>query len=161
MLPKVGRFGDLRRRILSWWRSARISISSEARPEQSDQPAPDQFAEVDHRAEASPDSLLSASRIRFATGTVRYAHLVGLSRKNPYAKNRERTGPEQRIFRTDQGLRHGSFGFLRLVFWGTAPILRLCVPNPHHPRPIILKISEVTSSAGCRPSMLRRIVLTR
>jgi hypothetical protein len=31
MLPKVGRFGDLRRRILSWWRSARISISSEAR----------------------------------------------------------------------------------------------------------------------------------
>jgi hypothetical protein len=31
MLPKVGRFGDLRRRILSWWRSARISICSEAR----------------------------------------------------------------------------------------------------------------------------------
>ena len=31
MLPKVGRFGDLRRRILSWWRSARISMCSEAR----------------------------------------------------------------------------------------------------------------------------------
>jgi hypothetical protein len=31
MLPRIGRFGDLRRRIWSWWRSARISISSEAR----------------------------------------------------------------------------------------------------------------------------------
>ena len=31
MLPRVGRFGDLRRRILSWWRSTRISASSEAR----------------------------------------------------------------------------------------------------------------------------------
>jgi hypothetical protein len=31
MLPRIGRFGDLRRWILSWWRSARISISSEAR----------------------------------------------------------------------------------------------------------------------------------
>ena len=32
--------------------------------------APDQPAELDHRAEASPDSLLFASRIKFATGTV-------------------------------------------------------------------------------------------
>jgi len=31
ILPKIGRFGDLRRKILSWWRSASISISSEAR----------------------------------------------------------------------------------------------------------------------------------
>jgi hypothetical protein len=31
MPPRIGRFGDLRRRILSWWRNARISISSEAR----------------------------------------------------------------------------------------------------------------------------------
>jgi hypothetical protein len=31
MLPRVGRFGDLRRRILNWWRSAKISVSSEAR----------------------------------------------------------------------------------------------------------------------------------
>ena len=31
MLPRAGRFGDLRRRMLSWWRSARISISNEAR----------------------------------------------------------------------------------------------------------------------------------
>ena len=31
ILLRVGFFGDLRRRILSWWRSARISISSEAR----------------------------------------------------------------------------------------------------------------------------------
>jgi hypothetical protein len=30
-LPKLGRFGDLRRRILSWWRSVRFSASSEAR----------------------------------------------------------------------------------------------------------------------------------
>jgi hypothetical protein len=31
IVPRIGRFGELRRRILSWWRSARISISSEAR----------------------------------------------------------------------------------------------------------------------------------
>ena len=31
MLPRIGRLSDLRRRILSWCRSARISISSEAR----------------------------------------------------------------------------------------------------------------------------------
>jgi hypothetical protein len=31
ILPRIGRFGDLRRRILSWWRSTRISISREAR----------------------------------------------------------------------------------------------------------------------------------
>src|SRR5664279_5546713 len=31
MLLRAGRFGDLRRKILSWWRSARLSISSEAR----------------------------------------------------------------------------------------------------------------------------------
>src|SRR5665213_300231 len=31
MLPRIGRFGDLRRRILSWWRSATISASSDAR----------------------------------------------------------------------------------------------------------------------------------
>src|SRR6266568_8415939 len=31
MLPKVGRLGDFRRRTLSWWRSTRISASSEAR----------------------------------------------------------------------------------------------------------------------------------
>jgi hypothetical protein len=30
-LPKVGRFGDFRRRILSWWRSVRTSTSSAAR----------------------------------------------------------------------------------------------------------------------------------
>ena len=30
MLARVGRFGDLRSRILSWWRSVRISSSSEA-----------------------------------------------------------------------------------------------------------------------------------
>src|SRR6266480_7845770 len=31
ILPRIGRFGELRRRMLSWWRSTRISISSEAR----------------------------------------------------------------------------------------------------------------------------------
>jgi hypothetical protein len=31
VLLKIGRFGDFRRRILSWWRSARFSASSEAR----------------------------------------------------------------------------------------------------------------------------------
>ena len=46
-----------------------------SRSEQSNQSAPDQFAELDHRAAASPDSLLFTSRIRFATGT-------GISRAN-------------------------------------------------------------------------------
>jgi hypothetical protein len=40
-----------------------------SRSEQSNQPVPDQFAKRDHQAEASPDSQLIASRIRFATGT--------------------------------------------------------------------------------------------
>ena len=31
IVPMIGRFGELRRRILSWWRSTSISISSEAR----------------------------------------------------------------------------------------------------------------------------------
>jgi len=39
------------------------------RPEQSDQRAPDQSAEIVHRAEGSPDSLVPANRIRFPTGT--------------------------------------------------------------------------------------------
>ena len=70
MLPRIGRLSDLRRRILSWCRSARISISRRSsRSEQSNQPAPNQFAELDHSAEVSPDSRLFTSRIRFATGT--------------------------------------------------------------------------------------------
>jgi secreted trypsin-like serine protease len=39
------------------------------RSEKSEQPAPDQPAELDHRAEDSADSLPRANRIRFATGT--------------------------------------------------------------------------------------------
>jgi hypothetical protein len=39
--------------------------------EESDQPAPDQPAELVHRAEDSADSLPRANRIRFATGTAR------------------------------------------------------------------------------------------
>jgi hypothetical protein len=31
MLLRVGFFGELRSRILSWWRRARFSVSSEAR----------------------------------------------------------------------------------------------------------------------------------
>jgi len=46
-----------------------LDFKRSSRSEQSDQPAPDQPAELDHRAEASPDSLLFASRIKFATGT--------------------------------------------------------------------------------------------
>ena len=46
-----------------------LDIQRGSRSEQSNQPVPDQFAERDHRAEASPDSRLIASRIRFATGT--------------------------------------------------------------------------------------------
>jgi len=40
-----------------------------SRSEKSDQPAPDQAAELAHRAEDSADSLPRANRIRFATGT--------------------------------------------------------------------------------------------
>src|SRR4029077_14569559 len=40
-----------------------------SRSEESDQPAPDQPAEVSHRAEDSADSLPQANRFGFATGT--------------------------------------------------------------------------------------------
>ena len=40
-----------------------------SRSEKSDQPAPDQPAELVHRAEDSADSLPRANRIRFTTGT--------------------------------------------------------------------------------------------
>src|SRR5438552_17163195 len=40
-----------------------------SRSEKSDQPAPDQPAELVHRAEDSADSLPRANRIKFATGT--------------------------------------------------------------------------------------------
>ena len=46
-----------------------LDFQQSSRSEQSNQPAPDQSAKLDHRAEASPDSLLFTSRIRFATGT--------------------------------------------------------------------------------------------
>jgi hypothetical protein len=39
-----------------------------SRSEESDQPAPDQPAEVSHRAEDSADSLPQANRFGFATG---------------------------------------------------------------------------------------------
>src|SRR6266487_2617825 len=41
-----------------------------SRSEKSDQPAPDQPAELVHRAEDSADSLPRANRIRFATATM-------------------------------------------------------------------------------------------
>ena len=46
-----------------------LDFQRSSRSEQSNQPAPDQFAELDHRAAASPDSRIFASRTRFATGT--------------------------------------------------------------------------------------------
>jgi hypothetical protein len=69
ILPSIGRFGNLRCKISSWWRGARISISSEARDRNNPISPYQMFAELDHRSEASPDSLLFTSRIRFATGT--------------------------------------------------------------------------------------------
>jgi len=68
MLPRIGRFGNLRCKILSWWRQD-LDFQRSSRSEQSNQPAPDQFAELDHSAEVSPDSRLFTSRIKFATGT--------------------------------------------------------------------------------------------
>ena len=71
LLAEFGFFGDLRRRILSWWRSARISISSEAR-DRNNPISPHQISLQSSiiEREASPDLLLFASRIKFATGTV-------------------------------------------------------------------------------------------
>ena len=46
-----------------------LDFQRSSRSEQSNQPAPNQFAELDHSAEVSPDSRLFTSRIRFATGT--------------------------------------------------------------------------------------------
>jgi hypothetical protein len=55
-----------------------------SRSEEPDQPAPDQPAELVHRAEDSADSLLQANRIRFATGTTRIsASSEARDRKTP------------------------------------------------------------------------------
>jgi len=45
-----------------------FDFEGSSRSEQSNQPAPDQFPEIEHRGDASPDSLLFASRFRFVTG---------------------------------------------------------------------------------------------
>ncbi len=52
-----------------------LCFERRSRSEKSDQPAPDQPAEVAHRAEDSADSLLQANRIRFVTGT---AHKIAM-----------------------------------------------------------------------------------
>jgi hypothetical protein len=55
------------------WRSAPGSrLQRSSRSKQPDQREPDQSADLDHRAEASPDSLLCASRIRLTTGTRKF-----------------------------------------------------------------------------------------
>ena len=46
-----------------------LEFQRSSRSEPSDQPAPDQFAELDHQTEASTDSRLFTSLIGFATGT--------------------------------------------------------------------------------------------
>jgi hypothetical protein len=51
------------------WRSAPGSrLQRTSRSKQPDQREPDQSADLDHRVEASPDSLPCASRIRLTTG---------------------------------------------------------------------------------------------
>ena len=62
-----------------------LDFKRSSRSEQSDQPAPDQPAELVHRAEASPDSLLFASRIKFATGTGHDFCELECSRSNGHA----------------------------------------------------------------------------
>jgi hypothetical protein len=46
-----------------------LDFQRSSRSEQSDQPAPDQSAKLDHQAEALPNSLLFTSRIGLAVGT--------------------------------------------------------------------------------------------
>jgi hypothetical protein len=48
-----------------------LDFQRSSRSKQPDQREPDQSAERDYRAEASPDSLLFASRIRFTIGTAK------------------------------------------------------------------------------------------
>jgi DNA end-binding protein Ku len=55
-------------------------------PCKSDQPAPDQPAELIHRAEDSADSLPQANRFRFATGTPLEPHRLALRHAPPLAR---------------------------------------------------------------------------
>ena len=58
MLPEVGRFGDLRRRILSFWRSVWILISNEVR-DRNNPISPHQF-----RLQSSNDSFTRLEALR-------------------------------------------------------------------------------------------------
>ena len=64
-----------------------------SRSEESDQPAPDQPAEVSHRAEDSADSLPRANRIRFATGTPGRKHRQPNLARRKGARRCRRTTP--------------------------------------------------------------------
>jgi hypothetical protein len=68
-LLKVSRFGDFRRSTLSWWRSVRISASSEALDRNSPITAHQISLSMSLMDNASSDSRLSASRIEFTVGT--------------------------------------------------------------------------------------------
>jgi hypothetical protein len=69
ILLRVSFFGDLRRRILSWWRSTRFSASSEAR----DRNHPTSAYQINLQrldiGQASPDSQFLTNRFGFAVGT--------------------------------------------------------------------------------------------
>src|SRR5277367_1601245 len=87
MLLKVGRFGDLRRRILSWWRSARISTSSEVR-DRNNPTSPHQInlqssiIEQEFHPIRGPSPVVLGLRQGQVHGFVRFSGLNGLEKRS-------------------------------------------------------------------------------